>query len=63
MAYAAGAITHVLLFIGYGFFKSGAIGNAGLLVYAVFVGFAPIVLSALGSRFFKPELLRPVPVQ
>ena len=26
------------------------------------VGFTPIILAALASRFFKPELLRPVPV-
>jgi hypothetical protein len=26
-AYAAGIITHVFLFIGYGFFKSGVIGG------------------------------------
>ena len=32
-AFAAGALTHVLLlFIGYGFFKNGVIGSAGLLV-------------------------------
>ena len=38
------------------------IGNAGLLVYAAVIGFAPIILAALASRFFKPELRRPVPV-
>ena len=63
VAYAAGALTHVLLFMGYGFFKAGVIGNAGLLVYAAVTGFAPIILAAVASRFFKPELLRPVPVQ
>ena len=63
VAFAAGAVTHVLLFIGYGFFKAGVIGNAGLLVYAAVIGFTPIILAALGSRFFKPELLRPVPVR
>jgi hypothetical protein len=46
--------------MGYGLFKAGVIGNAGLLVYAAVIGFAPIVLAALASRFFKPELLRPV---
>jgi hypothetical protein len=61
VAFAAGALTHVLLFIGYGLFKAGAIGNAGLLVYAAVIGFTPIILAALGSRFFKPELMRPVP--
>lgn len=45
------------------FFKSGVIGSAGLLVHAVVIGFTPIILAALGSRFFKLELLRPVPVQ
>jgi hypothetical protein len=63
VAYAAGAITHVLLFIGYGFYKSGVIGNAGLLVFAAVIGFTPINLAVLGSRFFKPELLRPVLLQ
>ena len=63
MAFAAGAVTHVLLFVGYGLFKSGVIGNAGLLVYAAVIGFTPIILAALASRFFKPELLRPVPAQ
>ena len=63
VAFAAGALTHVLLFIGYGLFKGGVIGNAGLLVYAAVIGFTPIILAAIASRFFKPELLRPVPVQ
>ena len=59
-AFAAGAVTHTVLFLGYGLFKAGVIGNAGLLVYAAAVGFTPIILAALASRFFKPELLRPV---
>ena len=63
VAFAAGALTHVLLFLGYGFFKSGVIGSAGLLVYAAVIGFAPIILAAIASRFFKPELLSPVPVR
>ena len=46
-----------------GLFKAGVIGNAGLVVYAAVVGFTPIILAALASRFFKPELLRPVPVR
>jgi hypothetical protein len=29
-------------------------------VYGAVVGFTPIILAALASRFFKPELLRPV---
>jgi hypothetical protein len=57
------ALTHVLLLLGYGLFKSGVIGGAGLLVYAVLLGFTPIILAAFGSRFIKPELLRPVPLQ
>ena len=60
VAFAAGALTHVFLFVGYGLFKAEMIGNAGLLVYAVVIGFTPLILAALGSRFFKPELLRPV---
>jgi hypothetical protein len=63
VAFAAGALTHVLLFIGYGLFKSGVIGGNGLLVYAAVIGFTPIILAALASRFFKPQLLRPAPVQ
>src|SRR4029450_2384602 len=30
VAYAAGALTHVLLFIGYAFFKNGTISSGGL---------------------------------
>ena len=63
VAYGAGALTHVLLFMGYGLYKAGVIGNAGLLVHGAVIGFTPIILAALASRFFKPELLRPVPVQ
>jgi Protein of unknown function with HXXEE motif len=63
VSFVCGAVTHALLFIGYGFFKSGVIGSAGLLVYAAVIGFAPIILAAIASKFFKPELLRPVPVQ
>ena len=59
-AIAAGAVTHAVLFVGYGLFKAGVIGNAGLVVYGAVVGFTPIILAALASRFFKPELLRPV---
>ena len=59
-AIAAGAVTHAVLFVGYGMFKAGVIGNAGLVVYGAVVGFTPIILAALGSRFFRPELLRPV---
>jgi hypothetical protein len=39
------------------------IGSAGLLAYAAVIGFAPIILATLGSRLFKLELLRPVPMQ
>ena len=63
VAYAAGALTHVLLFMGYGLFKSGVIGSVGLLVYAAVIGFTPIILAAIASRFFNPELLRPLPVR
>ena len=63
VSFVCGAVTHALLFIGYGFFKSGVIGNGGLLVYAAVIGFAPIILAAIASRFFKPELLRPVQVK
>ena len=63
VAFVSGAVTHVLLFVGYGFFKSGVIDNAGLLVFAAVIGFAPIILATLASRFFKPELLRPAPAE
>ena len=63
VSFVCGAVTHALLFIGYGFFKSGVIGNGGLLVYSAVIGFAPIILAAIASRFFKPELLRPVQVK
>ena len=59
-AYAAGALTHVLLFAGYGLFKNGVFGSTGLLVFAAVIGFTPIILAAIASRFFKPESLRPV---
>ena len=61
-AFGAGAVTHVLLFMGYGLYKYGLIGNAGLLVFAAVIGFAPIILATIASRFFKRELLRPVPM-
>jgi hypothetical protein len=48
-AFAAGAVTHAVLFLGYGLFKAGVIGNAGRLVYAAAVGFTPIILAALAS--------------
>jgi hypothetical protein len=38
-------------------------GNAGLLVYAAVIGFTPIILAAIASRYFKPELLQPVSMQ
>ena len=60
MAFAIGAVTHAPLFLGYGIFKAGVFGGAGLLVYAAVIGFTPIILAALASRFFKPDLLRPV---
>ena len=34
--------------------------SAGLMIYAVAIGFTPIILASAGSRFFKPALLRPV---
>jgi hypothetical protein len=61
VAYVAGAVTHVLLFMGYGLFKNGVFGSTGLLVFAAVIGFMPIILAAIASRFFKPELLRPIP--
>jgi len=60
VSFAAGAVTHAVLFVGYGLFKAGVIGNAGLLVYAAVVGFTPIILAALPGRFMNPESQRPV---
>ena len=39
------------------------IGSSGLLIVAAVTGFMPIILAAIASRFFRPELLRSVPVQ
>ncbi len=63
VAFAGGAVTHVFLFVGYGLYKAGVIGNAGLLVYAAVIGFTPLILAALACPFFKPESLRPAPNQ
>jgi len=41
-------------------FKAEVIGAAGLVAYGAVVGFTPIILAAIASRFFKPDLLRPV---
>jgi len=59
-SFGLGALVHILLFIGYGLFKAGVIGNAGLLIYAAVIGFTPIILTALASRFIDPGLQRPV---
>lgn len=61
VAFVAGAVTHIILFAGYGLFKAGVIGNAGLLVLAAVVGFTPIILASLASRFFRLDLLRLLP--
>ena len=49
--------------MGYGLYKAGVFGNAGLLVYAAVIGFTPIILAAMASRFFTPESVRPVQVR
>jgi hypothetical protein len=59
-AIVSGAVTHAVLFAGYGMFKAGVIGDAGLVIYGAVVGFTPIILAAIASRFFAPEQLRPV---
>jgi hypothetical protein len=33
------------------------------VVYGAVVGFTPIILAAIASRFFKPAVLRPVAMQ
>ena len=63
VAFAAGASLMSCYSSATGFSSPGMIGSAGLLVFAAVIGFAPIILAALGSRLFKPELLRPVPLQ
>ena len=59
-SFVAGALTHVFLFVGYGLYKAEVIGNTGLLVHGVVIGFTPLILAALACPFFKRELLRPV---
>jgi hypothetical protein len=59
-AFVAGALTHAFLFVGYGLYKAGVIGNTGLMIHAAVVSFTPLILAALACPFFKPELLRPV---
>ena len=60
VSFVCGAVTHGVLFAGYGLFKSGAIGGAGLVLYGAVVGFTPIILAAIAGRFIKPELQRTV---
>ena len=60
VSFGAGAITHVLLFVGYALYKAGVFGNTGLLVYAGVISFTPLILAAIACQFFKPESLRPV---
>jgi hypothetical protein len=50
VAYAAGAVSHALLFMGYGFYKAEVVGNAGLLVHGAIIGVTPM-LAAIASRF------------
>ena len=60
VSFGAGALTHVLLFVGYGLYKAEVIGNTGLLIFAGVIGFTPLILAALACPFFKPESLRPI---
>jgi hypothetical protein len=59
LAFGAGILAHIFLGVGYGLQKIGVINGAGLLVYSVVLSFTPIFFAALGSRFMKPESLRP----
>jgi len=36
------------------------LGSAGLLIYDFVIGFTPLILGAIGCRFFKPGSSRPV---
>ena len=51
-AFGAGAVTHVLLFVGYALYKAEVIGNTGLLIYAGVIGFTPplVIPTRLGDR-------------
>jgi len=59
LAFGAGILAHVFLGVGYGLQKVGVIDGTGLLAYSVVLSFTPILFAAFGSRFIKPELLRP----
>jgi hypothetical protein len=61
VAYAAGAVTHVLLFGATRFTRRG-VRQCGLLVFAAVIGFAPIILAPLRA-VLQAELLRPVPMK
>ena len=61
LAFGAGILAHIFLGVGYGLLKIGVINGTGLLAYAVVLSFTPILFAALGSRFIRPELLRPAP--
>src|SRR5262249_38023627 len=63
VAFGAGILAHIFLGVGYGLLKIGVITGTGLLAYSVVLSFAPILLAALGSRFIKAVLLRPIPAQ
>ena len=59
VAFAAGIATHILLGGGYALLRFGVVGTPGLLLYSVALGFAPIFLAALMSRWLAPDSLRP----
>ena len=61
LAFGAGILAHIFLGVGYGLLKIGVINGTGLLAYAVVLSFTPILFAALGTRFIRPELLRPAP--
>jgi hypothetical protein len=60
VSFVCGAVTHALLFMGYGALKAGLISPAVLVAYGVLIGFTPLILACVASLFFKPELLRPI---
>jgi hypothetical protein len=59
LAFGAGILAHIFLGLAFVLFEMGVLNGSGLLAYGVVLSFAPILIAALGSRFIRPELLRP----
>ena len=59
VSFVAGAVTHAFLFLGYGLYKAGVFGNAGLLVYASVIGFTRALAVWPMEKSFFPVLSFP----